>query len=462
MTTARAQEEVTPTVPQPQLSINDMCSIAWAATELGRDASVNVVWQITILYCYSRESFVSLGGSSRSNCLSNLAWAIAKNLESSNRSVLKPHIRTIVNWIAESSLALLRDQSRYFSRANVECFQPPELSRLLWSISLIESASKGVLSGNDERNVVFSELAATALKTAAFDLSIFSVEDLARLLWAFTELGDTSSESNSLRGSTVTSFGRIQETIEASLLRWESGQKNVTASQQQKDSNSLFSRFPSTLFGKSRSRRLSLLDLKISDEDDDDDETTSQKQKHLPTLSDLTVDPSTLCKLAFGLAQISRSHQQIVGSEQILRVATRLFSSKNGRLLSECSHKDVIRMCCACVDTMKLAGKEIRGSDREYVLRQFPRRVVQLINTPIIDDGGIQRSYLEDLSPSDLSALLFAFGELGVRASYHPDNPQLEYRKLRIVPTCPSLSEENLESLTPTSAVNLVRVGSVC
>jgi len=435
-------------LPQPQVSINDMCSIAWAATELGCEASVDIVWRITILFCYSRDDVTTLGGTA----LSNLAWAIAKNLEASNGSKLKPHIKTIVEWIAESSLEILTKQPRYLSKtATGKCFQPPELSRLLWSLSLIQSAATGVLSGGSDtanRNPVLAALAAEAMRITSYDLPVFSVEDLARILWAFTELGDTTSEVDVLSGSTVQSFGRIQETIEASLLRWESGQKNVTASQQHKEGG-LFSRFPSTFFGKARSNRLSLLDLKISDDDDEDDDATKSK----PTLKDLTVDPATLSKLCFGLAQVSRNHQQIVGSEQILRVASRLFSSKNGRLLSECSHKDVIRMCCACVDTMKLAGKELRGSDREFVLRQFPRRVVQLINTPLSDG----RSYLDDLSPEDVSAMLFALGELGIKSSRRStESPETEHRRLRIVPSCPVLSEEMLESLSLTSVANLV------
>ena len=430
------------------LSINDMCSIAWAATELGCEASVDIVWRITILFCYSREDVTTLGGTA----LSNLAWAIAKNLEVSNGSKLKRHIETIVEWIAESSLEILAKQPRYLSKtATGKCFQPPELSRLLWSLSLIQSAATGILSGGIDtasRNPVLAALAAEAMRITSYDLPVFSVEDLARILWAFTELGNTSSEVDILSGSTVQSFGRIQETIEASLLRWESGQKNVTASHQHKEGG-LFSRFPSTFFGKARSRRLSsLLDLKISDDDDEDDDASTSK----PTLKDLTVDPATLSKLCFGLAQVSRNHQQIVGSEQILRVASRLFSSKNGRLLSECSHKDVIRMCCACVDTMKLAGKELRGSDREFVLRQFPRRVVQLINTPLSDG----RSYLDDLSPEDVSAMLFALGELGIRSSRGTESPETEHRRLRIVPPCPVLSEEMLDSLSLTSVANLV------
>ena len=312
---------------------------------------------------------------------------------------------------------------------------------------MIQSAETGVLSGGGDtanRNPVLAALAAEAMRITSYDLPVFSVEDLARILWAFTELGDTASEADVLSGATVQSFGRIQETIEASLLRWESGQKNVTASQQHKEGG-LFSRLPSTFFGRARSRRLSLLNLKISDDEDDDDgNTTSAK----PTLKDLTVDPATLSKLCFGLAQVSRNHQQIIGSEQILRVASRLFSSKNGRLLSECSHKDVIRMCCACVDTMKLAGKELR----EFVLRQFPRRVAQLINTPLLDG----RSYLDDLSPEDVSAMLFALGELGVKASTSTESPETEHRRLRIVPPCPVLAEDMLDSLSLTSVANLV------
>ena len=437
----------TASLPQSQLSFNDMCSIAWAATELGREASVDIVWRITILFCYSREDVTAVGGTA----LSNLAWAIAKNLEASNGSKLKPHIKTIVDWIAESSLEILSKQPRYLSKtATGKCFQPPELSRLLWSLSLIQSAETGVLSGGvitANRNPVLAALAAEAMRITSYDLPVFSVEDLARILWAFTELGDTSSEVDILSGSTVQSFGRIQETIEASLLRWESGQKNVTASQQHKEGG-LFSRLPSTFFGRARSRRLSLLDLKISDDEDDDDDATSSK----PTLKDLTVDPATLSKLCFGLAQVSRNHQQIIGSEQILRVASRLFSSKNGRLLSECSHKDIIRMCCACVDTMKLAGKELRGSDREFVLRQFPRRAVQLINTPLSDG----RSYLDNLCPEDISAMLFALGELGVRASTSAESPETEHRRLRMVPPCPVLPEDMLDSLSLTSVANLV------
>ena len=430
------------------LSAKDLCSIAWSATELNRPSSSDIIANaIILLQSFSEEAFLVMDGSA----LSNIAWAIAKSSEASQGNIVDT---SLIYNIADIALKQLR--------ARQDTFQPPELSRLLWSIAVIESSSRGILSGISYRNHTFSKLAILALSIADANLPIFSVEDLSRIVWSFAELTDTSQDMDILPGTSAESFGRIHETIEVSLMRWETGQKNAAHSVHNKDEKNFFSRFPTTFFGKARSTRLPLLDIRIPEVDEYDDDNQYRETLQLPALKDLTVDPSTLCKVAFGSSLISRNHQYIVGSEQILRIATRLFASKDGRLLSECNPSDVVRMCCACVDTMKLAGKEIRGSDREYVLRQFPRRVVQLINAPACRNitssasNGAHTSYLDQLTPSELSAMLFSLGELGVKLGTGMEPPQAEYRKLRVVPACPCLSTEQLESLTASSAVNLV------
>ena len=52
--------------------------------------------------------------------------------------------------------------------------------------------------------------------------------------------------------------------------------------------------------------------------------------------------------------------------------------------------------------------------------------------------------------------MLFALGELGIRSSRGTESPETEHRRLRIVPPCPVLSEDMLDSLSLTSVANLV------
>ena len=52
--------------------------------------------------------------------------------------------------------------------------------------------------------------------------------------------------------------------------------------------------------------------------------------------------------------------------------------------------------------------------------------------------------------------MLFALGELGVKASTSTESPETEHRRLRMVPPCPVLPEDMLDSLSLTSVANLV------
>lgn len=208
------------------------------------------------------------------------------------------------------------------------------------------------------------------------------------------------------------------------------------------------------MFGRSR-LSLPFLDLLVSHDDEDGDESSSiryyrQQQGSLPNLRDLTVDPSTLCKVAYGLSAIRAEKacgsSQTLGGMTCLRIATRLFASKQGRLLRECNTKDIVRLCCACANTLGAAG--FSTVDQEFVFRHFPRRVVQLLNE--------NEDLLGQLPASKLADLIWPLGELGVQESRETRNRQMEYKRLRLVARLPALSESQFADLPPSCTANLV------
>lgn len=209
----------------------------------------------------------------------------------------------------------------------------------------------------------------------------------------------------------------------------------------------------STFFG--RRFPFPLLNHGVNEHEDEDDEDIShQMDRKLPLLRDLTVDPSSLCKLASGFSSLSQNQPNIVGGWTFLRVAIRLLASKNGQLMEQCPIQDVIRLCHAC------AMRKTNGREQEQVLHLYARRVVQFMNEaldPDRDAHGKAADRLAHASPWEISILIWSLGELGARHFTTDENRRLAYRKLHLVTDRPLLTEEQLQSLSATSTANLVR-----
>lgn len=445
------------------LSASDLSSLAWALTEL-RDPSCKEIVPLVmnLMRRMGRAAMKDLEGVD----LANLAWAIARNTD---RALASPGENSdkssdalvLSTWIAEYASVRLggpeqRDVKDDSSSASstVSHFEPPELSRLMWSLSYVLSCHYDSFHGEFKDDGAFNTLALYALEAAATNLPLFSSEDLARLAWAFLEICDVSR----LSLQTLEKLGQVQATIEGSLLRWESGQ-HIASKERSQDKVSESVRF-TPLFGQSRFS-LPFLDHRVGDYDDEESMNVSpdSSKSTLPALRDLTVDPATLCKVAFTFCELGPNHPNIRGAGVLLRIATRLLTSKNGQLMKECKTEDIVRLCYACAKALASSGNEINGEDREFILRHFLRRVVQLLNDSYEDSGGKDYrtpSLFDDLPPSDLVALLWSLGELGVRFEEGNDHSRHAHRKLYLIMKKPWLSTEQLKTLSESSLAMLL------
>eukprot|EP00566_Odontella_aurita_P001936 CAMPEP_0113546088 /NCGR_PEP_ID=MMETSP0015_2-20120614/11616_1 /TAXON_ID=2838 /ORGANISM="Odontella" /LENGTH=1827 /DNA_ID=CAMNT_0000446513 /DNA_START=106 /DNA_END=5586 /DNA_ORIENTATION=- /assembly_acc=CAM_ASM_000160 len=437
----------------PAFPLRDLSSIVWALTELRHPSRSKFLALVAVIASLlGRDAIMELGG----GALSNLAWAFAKDLErqddESAKSVeMPPSLPSVIQWIAESALnhMSITNASGAKGQDGFGAFEPPELSRLVWALSMISTTGRPFSVEYSQHDQPLRDLACAALHLAGSHISDFTAEDLARIVWAYTEYCPTDSSSKSRE-----CFGKLTSTIKASLLRWENGQ--CSNGSREVDETARDSVDETPIFGRPR-LSLPFLDLLVSHDDDDVEETSSirhymQQQGSLPSLRDLTVDPSTLCKVAYGLSTLPAKQSlglpQSFSGMSCLRIATRLFASKHGRLLRECNIRDLVRLCCACANTIGATRDNFSSADQEFVFRHFPRRVVQLLNE--------NESLLGQLSASNLADLVWALGELGVQESRNAKNGETEYKKLRLAAKLPALSESQLEVVPPSCTLNLL------
>ena len=165
-------------------SPHDLCSLAWAVTEL-RDSlrfeTVDLV--VNIFSALGEESFDNLSGAD----LSNLAWAVARHSNdarpwSSNQA--NPACMQLTLWVVRRALiASGGHHNQPDSSQNIHVldpFQPPELSRLLWAVASLVRTYSDI---DHDRYPEIQELAIGALVSAASNLSMFSPEDLVSPLY---------------------------------------------------------------------------------------------------------------------------------------------------------------------------------------------------------------------------------------------------------------------------------------
>jgi hypothetical protein len=141
------------------------------------------------------------------------------------------------------------------------------------------------------------------------------------------------------------------------------------------------------------------------------------------------------------------------GGWTLTRVALRLLTSRDARLMRECSINDIVRICEAAALT------DAGGHGRELLLGLFARKLLQVLNQSL--EKGKTADVLFDVSeasPAEISTLLWALGELGARHSLPADNEagELAYKKMRLVSGKPLLSQENVKHLDVQSSMKLV------
>lgn len=249
--------------------------------------------------------------------------------------------------------------------------------------------------------------------------------------------------------SVADALGSILATVEQSLYRWERG--TVPTSSNQASEASVFSSF----FGKPRLNH-QLLEHMLNDGEDEDESVLGPllQRSGKPLLRDLSVDPSTLCKAACAFQRLSKKHPYMKGGWTLTRVAVRLLSSKNARLMKECSIHDIVRLCEAT------ALGEADGHGRELITGLFARKVLQVLNDSLDcatekTDSSIDVS---TASPSELCSLLWSLGELGAKHYLSDDARHSAYKRMRLVSETSLLSQDQVKALDCSSALKLVSI----
>ena len=243
--------------------------------------------------------------------------------------------------------------------------------------------------------------------------------------------------------SIAVALGRVLATVEHSLHRWERGkcQNSAARDHNLSQDSSVFSSF----LGKSRIN-LALLEQPIGDNEDEDEIALAHllEKSHRPMLRDLSVDPATLCKAASAFQRLSVTHPHLQGGWILTQVAIRLLSSKNARLMKECSIHDVIFL------TEAAALSDVDGHGRELIIGLFARKVVQVLNQALRDQSSGRRELslvVSDAAASEIATLLWSLGELGARHQVEDDASFSSYRRMRVVSERPFLSNEQIQGL---------------
>jgi len=429
---AAAKEEIQPLFRF--FTPHDLCSVAWAVTELEDPLQSSVVGTVARLFVQAGPR--SLSGLSGGD-LSNLAWAVAKNPTQTDDSTGSELAVLLVGWITDEIL-----QSSEESEMVLQRFHPPEFSRLLWAVAEVYTTRLGGtrMAGSDA-----SELVSVGLVTAAGNLDFFETEDMARIIWAFLALSDGFDYTKNRSTNESLALGKLLASIETCLCNWENckpshrKESGLDSSGSTREAN----RFAS-FFGRSR-RHIPFLDQQIEDADELSLPLQTE-QSSLPLLRDLPIDPLTLCKIACRFERIAENRERAQSSETLTRIALRLLTSRSGRLMKECPLNDLVRICEA-------AARTDSPSMREKV-SHFARRLVLHLNGP-------GNEALATLSPGHHATLLWALGELGVK--YAPSNIEdaaSAHRRLHLVSVVPFLDKEQLVVLSHTRAAKMVCASS--
>jgi hypothetical protein len=408
-------------------SSHDLASIAWSVTELRDPLRIHIVGNIIeLLWRLGPEGISVLSGTD----LSNLAWAIAK-YEGENHDA---YSLSITRWIADEAL------QRTAKYPLLRIFQPPELGRIMWAIACTASTHNSALQDATGHETSSFFLTRKALKVASENLTHFSTETLVRIAWAHLEINE--SDLSVLNSFETMALGKILAAAEHSLHKWErvDSAKDVASTESHVESP-LFSSF----FGRPRIN-LPILEQAVNDDDDEDDQFLAPLgRSRRPKLRDLMIDPSTLCKAACGFQRLSKEHPYIKGGWTFTRVAVRLLSSKNARLMKECSIHDIVRLCEAAVLS------DVDGHGRELIIGLFARQVAKVLNE-VLEDGTLHDTSIdiETASSTEIATLIWTLGEMGVK--YSPSK-----HKMRLAFAEPLLQRIRVKSLDQMTLERLIR-----
>ena len=420
-------------VPEALFSSHDLCSIAWSLTELDdplKDCVNEIV--VDVLEARGMSTIRGLGGGD----LSNLGWAIARAIqEYSDAPSVESSPVLVTEWITEDVLKETGDFiGSPFEAADklLDRFQPPELSRFLWSIAV----SLGSCRGRHLVTEAASELAMLGLLVASRHESLFGPEELARVLWAALEL--TTFDALASRPLIWEAVGSILCSIEASLGAWEN---SVSSPGDHQDPSREPGRFVA-LFGRNRRHQRRLLERYEDGTDESEDmPMPSFLRKTRPKLREIPVDPATLCKLAHGVSDLCCN---LPGSKErsvrLLTTALRLMTSRDGRLLSECNLSDVVRLSVAVAQS----GPGIRE-----LSGLFTRRLTRMLNT--------MNSLTMSFRPVDACRLAWSLGEHGVKYSPEHVGEEGAHRRLTLTSVGPFVGVDELDGLVSKDLSRLVR-----
>lgn len=411
---------------------HDLCSIAWSITELHDPLQSSVCHLVAeTLALLGRSSLDPLLGGD----LSNLVWAITKSLRKEAQRLPDDAEIVVSEWIADYTVTGAEGSP-------LNKLHPPELGRLVWALTATKSLTS--LGRDHPIRRSLRTLAVDALLAASTDLALFGAEDLGRILWGFLEVDDIDEL---LQRTLVTeALGRVLSTVEIALLDWENCMHYARLDDTGVSSKES-TRFAS-FFGRTRFQ-VPLLEQRLdegADENDDLSLLLVTKKSTLPLLRDLPLDPSTLCKVACSFVKLRKTHPEVYGAENIARVALRLLTSRNGRLLRECPLQDLVRLLEALATSDLSLGRER--------ISLFVRRVVHLLN-----ESPLQAS--AEMRPKERARLLWALGALGVKYCPSCDDVDSAHRRLQLVTEIPLVDSDELGEISDQSLTKLVRVGSV-
>lgn len=249
-----------------------------------------------------------------------------------------------------------------------------------------------------------------------------------------------NADDSLLLPSVAQALGRMTAAIESSLLDWENGLHSKLDGRGPADESASFSSF----FGRTK-HLVPFMDQRIEESPGDGDDLSLllvTRKSSLPLLKDLPLDPSTICKMTSSFAKLRTRHPAIGGGETLARVALRLLTSRNGRLLRECPIRDLVRLCEALATARGALGRER--------VSLFVRRVVQLLNEEY-------KNKVFKLGAAEMATFVWSLGELGVKFSPGLDDPSSAHRRLHVTTDLPLPTEQQIGDLPPLHWSNLVR-----
>lgn len=431
-------ESVAP-VPEVEwlFSAHDLCSLAWATTELGESSRGRITSMVSDLLILMGPGHIT--GCSGAD-YSNLVWAVAKECceeapsDITNFAFLGRSIAEHIYQVSGMADAVIDSETWTL----LDEFQPPELSRLLWSLASL------AIAGEDRHlSSLVGVLSLAGLETASRNFHLFGTEDLTRICWAFVEYSDFDAVLTT-HPSSLQSLGRVLGLIDVSLASWEAGHSYTSKRKEAgEDVDQRKEAFHFTsFFGRARSH-ITSFEPKSEDGPDDLDDfpmpSFLAERTRLPILKDLPVDPATLCKLCGSLGRPEAKYSDLCDTSIMSRIALRLMTSRNGRLLNECQINDLTSICISAASAPSSTTREIVGL--------FARRVVKVLNE--------KPAALLAARPVIFIKLLNALGDLGVK--YHPDaESENAHRRLQLTSRLPLSEKLELDSLSNDSLTCLV------